>query len=182
VKLRFVTENVGKLEEARTVLSPLGIEVVHHSLALVEPVEGGIEDVCLEKLRQVRRTGLNRVMVDDAGLFLKAYPGFPGVLTKRIFDQIGYRGFMKLLSGESRQAWLEGTVAVLWDGRFAVSPAGPTAASSRRTRNASGRNRASPSTRSLFPRGRSGSCRSFRRKSVLSTLTGERRWSSWRPG
>ena len=48
MKLRFVTENVGKLEEARTVLSPLGIEVVHHSLALVEPVEGGIEDVCLE--------------------------------------------------------------------------------------------------------------------------------------
>lgn len=118
VKLRFVTENVGKLEEARSILSPLGIEVIHHSLMLMEPVEGRIEEVCLEKLRQVRRMGLNRVMVDDAGLFLKAYPGFPGVLTKRIFDQIGYRGFMKLLAGESRQAWLEGAVAVLWDGKI----------------------------------------------------------------
>lgn len=118
MKLRFVTENAGKLAEARSILSPLGIEVIHHSLSLVEPEEGTIEEVCLEKLRQVRRMGLNRVMVDDAGVFLAAYPGFPGVLTKRIFDLIGYKGFMKLLTGESRQAWFEGAVAALWDGKI----------------------------------------------------------------
>lgn len=118
MKLRFVTENAGKLAEARSILSPLGIEVIHEPLPLVEPEEGTIEAVCLEKLRQAKRMGLDRVMVDDAGVFLAAYKGFPGVLTKRIFDLIGYRGFMKLLEGESRQAWFEGAVAVAWDGEI----------------------------------------------------------------
>lgn len=119
MRLCFVTENIGKLEEAKSILSPLGIEVIHHSLSLAEPGEGTIEAVCLEKLRQAGRRGLERVMVDDAGIFLAAYPGFPGVMTKRIFDLIGYKGFMKLLAGESRKAWFEGAVAVLWDGEIA---------------------------------------------------------------
>ena len=157
----------GKCREAgrsADAFSPLGIEVIHHSLTLMEPVEGRVEEVCLEKLRQVRRMGLNRVMVDDAGLILEAYPGFPGVISKRIFDQIGYRGLMKLLSGEPRQAWLEGAVAVLWDGKVRCLPPGLTGESSRRTRKASGRSRASPSIPSLFPTGRTGCCRSCRRK------------------
>lgn len=126
MKLGFVTENAGKLAEARSILSPLGIELYHVALPLREPEEGTIREVCLEKLRQVRRMGLDRVMVDDAGIFLAAYQGFPGVLTKRIFDLIGYKGFMKLLAGESRKAWFEGAVAVLWDGEircfFAKTP------------------------------------------------------------
>jgi XTP/dITP diphosphohydrolase len=118
VRLGFVTENAGKLAEARAVLSPLGIEVHHTPLPLSEPKEGTIREICLEKLHQVRRMGMDRVMVDDAGIFLASYPGFPGVLTKRIFEMIGYKGFMNLLAGQSRQAWFEGAVAALWDGEI----------------------------------------------------------------
>src|SRR5699024_1034149 len=90
------------------------------SLELVEPDFGTIEAVARDKLRQVRKRGYRRAMVDDAGIFFKAYDHFPGILTKRIFERLGYKGVMKLLAGESREAWFEGVVAVLWDGETAV--------------------------------------------------------------
>ncbi|PTX59637.1 dITPase [Melghirimyces profundicolus] len=114
--LPFATQNEGKLNEAREILGPLGIEVESMNLDLAEPDRGTIEAVTMEKLRQVREMGFSRVMVDDAGIFFAAYPHFPGILTKRVFQGIGYKGIMKLLDGETRKAWFEGAVAVLWDG------------------------------------------------------------------
>ncbi|WP_164491827.1 non-canonical purine NTP pyrophosphatase [Staphylospora marina] len=120
MKIRFATENRAKLEEARQALSRHGIEVEGIPLKLAEPDGGTVSEVARFKLEQVRKLGMDHVMVDDAGLFFKAWPGFPGVLTKRIFDKLGYRGFAKLLDGESREAWFEGAVAVCWDGDVRV--------------------------------------------------------------
>ncbi|QKI83409.1 non-canonical purine NTP pyrophosphatase [Kroppenstedtia eburnea] len=117
--LPFATQNKGKLTGARQVLEPLGIRVDPLPLDLAEPDFGSVEEVTGEKLRQVRALGYDRVMVDDAGIFFSAYDGFPGILSKRVFQRIGYKGVMKLLEGESREAWFEGAVAVLWDGETA---------------------------------------------------------------
>jgi XTP/dITP diphosphohydrolase len=116
VKLPFATQNEGKINEARRVLSQYGIEVVPIALDISEPDAGSIEHVTREKLRQVREMKVDRAMVDDAGIFFAAYHQFPGVLTKRVFQGIGYRGVMKLLAGETREAWFEGGIALLWDG------------------------------------------------------------------
>lgn len=116
VILPFATTNEGKLEEARHILTPMGIHVEPLSLDLSEPDAGSIEEVTREKLRQARAMGHQRVMVDDAGIFFAAYDYFPGILTKRIFERIGYKGVLKLLEGETRRAWFEGAIAVLWDG------------------------------------------------------------------
>ncbi|MDA8352194.1 MAG: non-canonical purine NTP pyrophosphatase [Firmicutes bacterium] len=116
----FATQNQAKLTEAKQVLQPWGMDVEALSLELVEPDFGTIEAVARDKLRQVRKRGYRRAMVDDAGIFFKAYDHFPGILTKRIFERLGYKGVMKLLAGESREAWFEGVVAVLWDGETAV--------------------------------------------------------------
>ncbi|MDN4594358.1 non-canonical purine NTP pyrophosphatase [Polycladomyces subterraneus] len=120
MKLQFATQNEGKLAEAKRVLSRFGIEVIGLPVDLWEPSSGEIETVTLEKLRQIRRMGYDRVMVDDAGIFFAAYDHFPGVLTKRVFDRIGYRGVRKLLEGEDRTAWFEGCIAVSWDGETGV--------------------------------------------------------------
>lgn len=116
--LPFATTNEGKIQEAEQVLRPLGIEVVSLPLELLEPDAGTIEEVTREKLRQVKEMGLQRVMVDDAGIFFAAYPHFPGILTKRVVERIGYKGIFKLLQGESRDAWFEGAIAILWDGEI----------------------------------------------------------------
>lgn len=116
MKLPFATVNESKLAEASKVLAPYGIEVVPLAVKLWEPDVGTVAEVAQEKLRQVRAQGYERAMVDDAAIFFAAYDQFPGVLSKRVFDRIGYRGIMKLLAGETRAAWFEGTVAVVWDG------------------------------------------------------------------
>ncbi|MFD1427481.1 non-canonical purine NTP pyrophosphatase [Kroppenstedtia sanguinis] len=118
--LPFATQNQGKLTEARQVLEPMGIQVDPLPLDLAEPDFGSVEEVTREKLRQVQAMGYQRGMVDDAGIFFNAYDGFPGILSKRVFQRIGYKGVMRLLEGESREAWFEGAVAVLWDGETAI--------------------------------------------------------------
>ncbi|MBA4496220.1 non-canonical purine NTP pyrophosphatase [Paenactinomyces guangxiensis] len=118
MELLFATKNKAKLAEASQVLSRCGIEVVSFDIDLSEPDAGTVEQVAQMKLQQVMVLGKNRVMVDDAGIFFAAYPEFPGVLTRRIFNLIGYRGISKLLTGESRQAWFKGTVAICWDGQI----------------------------------------------------------------
>jgi XTP/dITP diphosphohydrolase len=116
MKILFATQNEGKLTEANQVLAPFGIEVVSVNIPLMEPDAGTVAEVARVKLKQVMERGYDRIMVDDAGIYFAAYPQFPGVLTKRVYERIGYRGIEKLLQGESREAWFEGAVAVCWNG------------------------------------------------------------------
>ncbi|WP_168188739.1 non-canonical purine NTP pyrophosphatase [Thermoflavimicrobium daqui] len=117
MKLLFATSNPGKLNEAIQVLEPFGIEVVECSLELVEPDVNTVREVAAQKLKQAIDQGYDQVMVDDTGIYFAAYQQFPGVLTKRIFHGIGYRGIAKLLEGEDRTAWFEGAIAICWNGQ-----------------------------------------------------------------
>jgi XTP/dITP diphosphohydrolase len=45
------------------------------------------------------------VFVEDAGIFINALSGFPGVYSRYVFDTIGNKGILKLLDGsENRSA------------------------------------------------------------------------------
>lgn len=118
----FATTNESKLNEARQVLEPLGYEVLGIEVSYIEPDEGTVQDIAMKKLEQVLRAHpeIERVMVDDAGIYFQAYPLFPGVLTKRIFQRIGYHGIEKLLVGENRSAQFEGAIALYWHGQKQV--------------------------------------------------------------
>ncbi|MCS1352208.1 non-canonical purine NTP pyrophosphatase [Mechercharimyces sp. CAU 1602] len=120
MQITFVTQNEEKLKEASHALRPYGIEVCSHPLPLVEPDLETVEEVAQEKLRQVQTAGLNRAIVDDAGIFFAAYNQFPGVLTKRVFQRIGYKGIVQLLHNQSREAYFLGSVAVVWDSETAI--------------------------------------------------------------
>jgi XTP/dITP diphosphohydrolase len=117
MKIFFATQNKGKLAETRQILSSFGFAVESINISLAEPDAGTVEEVARIKLEQASGCGYDPIIVDDAGIFFAAYPGFPGVLTKRVFERIGYRGIKKLLSGEDRKAWFEGAVAVRWRGK-----------------------------------------------------------------
>lgn len=117
MKILFATQNKAKLQEASQVLTPLGIEVERVSIPLYEPDAGTAGEIAAIKLEQARQQGYETVMVDDAGIYFAAYDQFPGILSKRIFHRIGYKGIRKLLEGEVRDAWFEGAVAVAWRGR-----------------------------------------------------------------
>lgn len=119
VKLTFVTSNQKKWQEAKEILAPYGIEVVAKHLTLREGEFGRVEEVARDKLEQVMIENRD-VMVDDTGIYFDAYPDFPGVLSKRLYQMIGYKGIDRLLRGESRKAWFEGAIAVSFRGQIQV--------------------------------------------------------------
>lgn len=117
-QLIFVTSNEGKRQEAKKVLAPYGLELECVPFQFAEPTSGTISEVALQKLQQVIRPGWKQVFVEDSGIFFAAYRDFPGVLSKRVFLGIGYHGIEKLLAGERREAWFQGTVALYWHGEI----------------------------------------------------------------
>lgn len=103
--ITFVTGNAGKLSEARERLEPLGFTV--------EGDDRGYPEVQAEDLETVCRFGLDALkgrvevpfMLEDAGLFVDALGGFPGVYASFAYGTIGNEGILKLMEGvEGRSA------------------------------------------------------------------------------
>lgn len=120
MKLIFATQNQAKVAETKKVLAPYGIEVCCLPVAFVEPDSGTVEETARAKLEQVKQQGLDPVMVDDAGIYFAAYPDFPGVLSKRIVQRIGYKGIRKLLLKEPREACFKGAIGLYWNGEMKI--------------------------------------------------------------
>jgi len=114
MELIFTTTNPEKLKEAQLALEPFGHKVTGKSFQFYEPDEGSMEDIARLKLTQIKEDTDLPVFVDDSGIFFEAYNDFPGVLTRRFFQMIGYKGVKKLLFNENRNAYFHGVVAVKW--------------------------------------------------------------------
>lgn len=114
MKIIFATRNIEKLKEAKLALAPFGHEVEGRSYSFIEPTEGSLEEIAKIKLSQIEISLDSPVIVDDSGIFFESYPGFPGILTRRVFNLIGYKGIDKLLKEESRKAFFHGVIAVKW--------------------------------------------------------------------
>jgi len=97
--LYFITSNKGKFLEAKEKLRPLGFSVVQKNLGYPEIQAESLEDVALQGITHVRMSFNEPFMLEDAGLFIEALHGFPGVYSKYVFFTIGLPGILKLLSG-----------------------------------------------------------------------------------
>ena len=120
MKLIFVTSNVEKLKEAKLALVPYGFEIEGIDFSFKEPYEGSMEDIAKFKLSQIEDNLNFPYFVDDSGIFFKAYGSFPGILTKRIYKLIGYKGIGKLLNNECREAYFHGVIAIKWKDQIKV--------------------------------------------------------------
>lgn len=96
MRLVFVTGNPGKLEEARHALAPW---------ATVDQDPGGYPEIQTDSLEEVARAGLQHVadrrpppfFLEDAGLFVDALDGFPGVYSAYVHKTLGVHGILRLL-------------------------------------------------------------------------------------
>jgi XTP/dITP diphosphohydrolase len=95
--LLFATSNRGKLEEARTILAPLGISVEQFDGKGVEIQADTNSEVAAYSARGAARSAGMAVLVEDAGLYVDSLGGFPGPYSAYAFKTIGTAGVLALL-------------------------------------------------------------------------------------
>jgi XTP/dITP diphosphohydrolase len=113
IKAIFVTTNEHKRREVQDIL---GFALGRADLDLPEIQAIDPADVATEKARAAREalgdTDLP-VLVEDSGLMVDAWGGFPGALTKWVMQSVGNEGLLRMLApGEDRSARAVCVVAV----------------------------------------------------------------------
>ncbi len=99
LKLYFRTSNKHKYLEAKEILSKYNIEVEWINKKYLEVQAESLEEVVLEALKNVE----NNTFIEDAGLFIDALNGFPGVYSSYVFKKIGNEGILKLMENEKNR-------------------------------------------------------------------------------
>lgn len=124
----FMTGNVGKVREAKHALEPLGFEVkqlIVEGVEISEPQCDDLEIVARSKLHQAQAHlphPDDALMVEDAGLFVDALDGFPGVYSAYVLKTLGCNGMLKLMEGnKNRNAEFQAVAALLLDGDVFIS-------------------------------------------------------------
>lgn len=114
--ISFVTTNAGKFREVAARLADANVRIVHEDRSYPE-----IQADRLEKVVRFAATVLDEqirgdYMIDDSGLFLDAFAGFPGVYSSYAFKRLGCRGILRLLEAERSRAATFETVILLRQG------------------------------------------------------------------
>ena len=111
--LTFVTSNDNKVWEAE---HALGVKLRRATIELDEIQELDLSRIIEHKAKQAYSHLKRPVMVEDAGLYVKEWGGFPGPFIKWVQETIGYKKLPKLLPKRNRLA--EWVVAYgLYDGK-----------------------------------------------------------------
>ena len=98
-RIIFVTGNEHKRREVRGIL---GVELEAADLDVpevqaVDPAEAAVAKVLVA--REMLGSPDAYVLVEDSGISVEAWNGFPGALTKWLMGSVGNEGFLKMLSG-----------------------------------------------------------------------------------
>ncbi|MHB8605959.1 MAG: RdgB/HAM1 family non-canonical purine NTP pyrophosphatase [Thermoplasmatota archaeon] len=126
MRLAMVTGNKGKLAEAQAHFSPLGIDVFAADVAPIEIQSDSLLEVARAKAEDAARRGVEPpFFLDDAGLFVDALRGFPGVYSAHALKTLGTAGLLKLMDGvadrrarfECALAFHDGAVILTFAGR-----------------------------------------------------------------
>ena len=127
-KVWFMTGNRGKVAEAKHALQPLGFDVVQlqvEGVEISEPQADDLEEVARSKIEQAiphLPSPDDALLVEDAGLFVDALHGFPGVYSAYALKTIGFNGLLNLLQDTTQRTGSFHAVAALWlDGKIHVS-------------------------------------------------------------
>jgi len=89
----FVTSNRGKFKEAREIFNNLKMR----NLGYTEIQADTLEEVVEFGMKEVKAK-LNRpFMIEDAGLFIQSFKGFPGVYSAYVQKTLGNNGILKLM-------------------------------------------------------------------------------------
>ncbi len=106
MKAVFVTSNENKLREAAKIL---GVDLDRADLEVPEIQSLDFGEVAAAKARAAHEAlgaPSYPVIVDDSGLAIRAWGGFPGALTKWLMKSVGNAGLLKMLATEEDRSAL----------------------------------------------------------------------------
>ncbi|WP_135365659.1 non-canonical purine NTP pyrophosphatase [Halosimplex halophilum] len=116
----FVTTNPGKVNEAREYLAE-PVEQLDFDTPEIQSADLGA--IAAHKARAAYEYAGEPVFVDDAGLFVDAFDGFPGPYSSYVHDTVGVERVWRLASEEAdRAASFRGVVAYCDGADFAATP------------------------------------------------------------
>ncbi len=105
MKITYVTGNWAKVESAKQILEPLGIEVDNVKMDTTEIQANTVEEVAMHSAKEASDRLKCTVLKNDTGLYVEALNGFPGPYTHYVDEKLGEGGLLKLLEGqENRKA------------------------------------------------------------------------------
>lgn len=111
MKLILATGNPGKAREIATVLKGYDVALEPVAVEVPETRSDDVTEIARDKAASALLVVGRPLIVDDTGLFLEAYPGFPGALSKWVVTRIGVAGILRLLEGGSHAAHFKTGVA-----------------------------------------------------------------------
>lgn len=94
--INFITGNKHKVEEAEKIFLKFGLKIQHINLGYMEP-QGTLEEVARFGAKYAAQKLEEPVIVEDAGLFIKALNWFPGPYSAYVQDTLGNKGILKLM-------------------------------------------------------------------------------------
>jgi XTP/dITP diphosphohydrolase len=105
--INFVTSNKGKFAEAQGIFGDLN----QKDIGYTEIQADTLEEVAIFGMKEVATRLVGAVMLEDAGLFIEALQGFPGVYSAYVQKTIGNDGILRLMEGvENRRAFFKSVV------------------------------------------------------------------------
>ncbi len=96
----FASTNRNKFAEASSILSKFGIKAGFFKSNLEEIQADSISDIASHKAAEAFRLCKKPVIVEDDGLIINSLNGFPGPFSSYVFQTIGNRGILNLLSNK----------------------------------------------------------------------------------
>ena len=105
--ISFITSNKGKFVEARDMIDDL----VQRDLGYTEIQADTLEEVAIYGMNEIISRLDGPAMLEDAGLFIEALGGFPGVYSAYVQKTIGNEGILRLMDGVlNRRAFFKSVV------------------------------------------------------------------------
>jgi non-canonical purine NTP pyrophosphatase (RdgB/HAM1 family) len=111
--LYFATGNMQKFEEVSQILQEYGIALEKYPMELEEIDSNSAKEIALHKARQAFAELKQPVIVEDSGTYFEAFKDFPGTMSKRIYNCIGFEGLLKLLERKKRGVYFMSTICFM---------------------------------------------------------------------
>lgn len=102
-RIIFVTGNPHKVREATLILAPLGIKIQQNNCGYPELQEDDLEAIAGFGAKWAANELNSEVMVDDSGIFIKAFSGFPGPYSAYVAKTLGNERILRLMECEKNR-------------------------------------------------------------------------------